>query len=92
MTFEIRTSSRYRRSVRQLKKSKKNLDKLQTVINLLASGTVLPRKYCDHALKGNLHTHRVCHISPDWLLMYQKDKDALLLLLVRTGSHEEMFG
>lgn len=88
--FEVRASSRYRRDFKRLKKSGENLDTLQTVINLLASGAVLPRKYCDHALKGSLHGKRVCHIGPDWLLLYEKRDDVFLLLLVRTGTHRDV--
>ncbi|MDD3897052.1 MAG: type II toxin-antitoxin system YafQ family toxin [Candidatus Peribacteraceae bacterium] len=90
--FEVRASSRYKRDFKRLKKAKKNLGTLQTVINLLSSGAVLPRKYCDHGLKGGLHGKRVCHIGHDWLLLYEKRDDVLLLLLVRTGTHRDVFG
>ncbi|MBU0767179.1 type II toxin-antitoxin system YafQ family toxin [Patescibacteria group bacterium] len=32
-----------------------------------------------------------CHISPDWLLIYQLREDALVLTLHRTGSHNDLF-
>jgi mRNA interferase YafQ len=33
-----------------------------------------------------------CHIEPDWLLIYRIDKAYNELILVRTGSHSELFG
>ncbi len=49
-------------------------------------------KYHDHALSGNYVGHRECHIAPDWLLVYYKEKDILVLTLVRTGTHSDLFG
>ncbi len=31
------------------------------------------------------------HIEPDWLLIYQYNDDELILVLVNTGSHSEVF-
>ena len=32
-----------------------------------------------------------CHIKPDWLLIYKFNNDELILLLLATGSHSELF-
>lgn len=32
-----------------------------------------------------------CHIKPDWLLIYAKNDDKLILVLTRTGSHADLF-
>lgn len=34
---------------------------------------------------------RECHIQPDWLLIYKVIKDELILKLIRTGSHSDLF-
>ena len=44
----------------------------------------------DHLLIGDYKDHRECHISPDWLLIFQVSESELTL--VRTGSHSELFG
>ena len=62
---------------------------LQKVVDLLANSFVLPEKYRDHALIGNWHDCRECHIKPDWLLIYQYTFDGLIL--IRTGSHSDLF-
>ena len=34
---------------------------------------------------------RECHIEPDWLLVYKVVQDVLVLKLIRTGSHSDLF-
>ena len=42
-------------------------------------------------LKGKYKGFRECHIQPDWLLMYLKEDDVLVLTLVDTGTHADLF-
>ena len=67
--------------------------KLETVITLLASEKPLPEKYRDHALinSRNYKDMRECHIEPDWLLVYKVLNETLILRLIRTGSHSDLF-
>lgn len=66
---------------------------LAEVISLLASQQQLPSKYKDHALENsrNYKGMRECHIKPDWLLIYKIYADRLVLGLIRTGSHSDLF-
>ena len=66
-------------------------NKMKDVLILLKSGKKLPAKYKDHELKGDWKGFRELHISPDWLLIYTKNKTELILTLTRTGSHSELF-
>ena len=67
--------------------------KLEEVILLLDNEQPLPEKYRDHALTNsrNYKDVRECHIEPDWLLVYKVMKETLILRLIRTGSHSELF-
>lgn len=67
--------------------------KFETVVTLLASEQPLPPKYRDHPLthSRNYKDVRECHIEPDWLLVYQVLQDTLILRLVRTGTHSDLF-
>ena len=87
--LKIHDKRQFRRDSRKLRSSGKNLSKLATVIDSLAAEGELDPKYQDHPLIGNYVGHRECHIAPDWLLIY-KIKDGYLIL-VRTGSHSELF-
>jgi mRNA interferase YafQ len=66
---------------------------LQEVITLLMNEQPLPDKYRDHALVNsrNYKDMRECHIEPDWLLVYKIVRENLILKLIRTGTHSDMF-
>lgn len=66
---------------------------LTAVVSMLAAEQPLPAKYRDHALENSrLYSDvRECHIKPDWLLIYKKYEDRLVLELLRTGTHSDLF-
>ena len=81
--------SRFKKDFKKLLSSGKDLDKLALIIRALQVQEPLPKGNRDHALTGNYIGHRECHVSPDWLLIYQTTETELIL--VRTGSHSELF-
>ncbi|HET9113573.1 MAG TPA: type II toxin-antitoxin system YafQ family toxin [Burkholderiales bacterium] len=68
---------------------------LDTEVRLLIEALVLDQplaaNYRDHQLTGGWTGCRECHIKPDLLLIYKK-QDNDKLILVRLGSHSELFG
>ena len=68
-----------------------SVNELMEVIDLLANQQTLPEKYKDHKLTGNYVGFRECHINPDRLLIYKIEEDRLILNLVRTGTHSDLF-
>ncbi|MFQ9096083.1 MAG: type II toxin-antitoxin system YafQ family toxin [Faecalibacterium sp.] len=64
---------------------------LEKVIELLANQKPLPEKNRDHQLTGDYAGCRECHITPDWLLIYEVADEELILYLTRTGSHSDLF-
>ena len=67
--------------------------KFEEVISILRSEMPLPKKYKDHALANSKDYKdvRECHIQPDWLLVYKIVYKTLILKLIRTGSHSDIF-
>ena len=67
--------------------------KLEPIIETLCREEPLSREYSDHALVNsrNYKNMRECHIEPDWLLIYKVDKEVLVLRLIRTGTHSDLF-
>jgi len=88
--LEIHDKRQFRKDYKKLKSSGKDLAKLAAVIDALAAEESLPEHNRDHGLIGDYAGHRECHISPDWLLIYKIEPPHLIL--VRTGSHSELFG
>ena len=89
--MEIRTTSKFRKDLKLAKKKGLNIALLQEVVDVLASGEKLSEKHRDHALTGDWESFRECHIQPDWLLIYKISGDSLIVTLVRTGTHSDLF-
>jgi mRNA interferase YafQ len=87
--LRVRYSSQFKRDLRRLKRQGKELAKIREAILLLAYGKDLPDRYLDHPLRGQWRDYREIHIEGDWVLIYGKTEDELLL--VSTGSHAELF-
>lgn len=88
--YDLVLTSSFKSDLKLLKKQRKNIDLLDEVVTLLLQGKALPAKYKDHGLTGNWKDFRECHITPDWILIYLKNKKELVLTLARTGSHANL--
>ena len=79
---------------KQLKKIiRQDIKILLEVVTKLANYEKLDSKYKNHYLIND-KTYRdcmECHLKPDWLLVYKYIDDNLVLLLIATGSHIEVF-
>jgi mRNA interferase YafQ len=64
---------------------------VQKVIKMLANGETLPAEYKTHKLKGKYKNCFECHIQPDWLLVWQQNEKELILILIDTGTHSDLF-
>lgn len=64
---------------------------IQAVISSIANGTALPVKYKPHKLTGEYKDCWECHIQPDWLLIWQINVSTNTLILIRTGTHSDLF-
>lgn len=89
--IDIRYTTKFRKDFKIVKKRGCNVELFQEVLNILQNGQQLPQKYKDHSLSGNYSGCRECHITPDWLLIYRYDKNGLVLILTRTGTHSDLF-
>ena len=87
----IKYQTAFKKDYRRIKRRGYDINLLKAVIGLLAEGRELPAKYRDHDLTGNFKGCRECHIAPDWLLVYQVEDHELLLYLMRTGTHSDLF-
>lgn len=91
MKYEISTTTQFKKDLKLARKQGKDEEKLWEVVERLANGEELEEKYRDHNLAGRYSGYRECHIDPDWLLVYKKQDEILILLLYRLGSHSDLF-
>jgi mRNA interferase YafQ len=89
--YSLEFTKQYLRDLRLCRKRNLDEEKLNQLIKILISGDQLPSQYKDHALTGNYKGFYECHISPDWLLLYSKNKTIKLITLVRTDTHSDFF-
>ena len=91
MKYNIRPTTRFQKDLKRAQKRGYNLSLLTAIIKQLAEGEALPEKNKDHSLSGDYSGCRECHITPDWLLIYEVADDELILYLTRTGTHSDLF-
>ena len=86
-------STRFKKEFKLMGKRGYDLGKLMDVITQLIHENPLPPHNRDHALKGNYEGFRECHVggAGDWLLVYKKDNNILVLVLTETGTHADLF-
>ncbi len=93
--LNIRFSGQFKKDYKKVKSqgfSKADDEELKSLIQQLAEQKPLDQKYLDHPLKGKGYVGtREFHFRPDLLVVYKvRDKEVELLLL-RFGSHSELF-
>ena len=79
----------FAKDIKKAKKRGNNMLKLKTIILKILEEEPLPAKNRNHKLKGDFEGYWECHIEPDWLLIYKKTPEAIIL--VRTGTHADLF-
>lgn len=91
--YKIKYSKEFKKSLKKVTNQGKNIDKLLDVVDMLSKREPLDLRYRDHTLYNDKRFKgcRELHIEPDWLLVYKYEEEQLILLLVNTGSHSEMF-
>ncbi len=91
MKYKVKFTTQFKKDIKRAQKQHKNLDELFKVVDLLANDIPLEEKYRDNNLSGQYFSYRECHIEPDFLLVYKKESDVLVLILYRIGSHSDLF-
>ena len=91
MVYELLKTSRFKAGVKLARKRGLDISLLEDVIEKLRLDQPLDAKHRNHELVGNFKGVWECHIQPDWLLLYLKDNGVLVLTLVDTGTHSDIF-
>ena len=89
--YKIWPTKRFQKDLKRIKKRGYDMNLLSDILKKLAKGEPLPPKNHDHPLTGDFDGCRECHITPDWLLVYERAEEELILYLTRTGTHSDLF-
>ena len=90
--LDMVASNRFKKDLKLAIRRGYKIELLDEVVKKLVSEEELEERYRDHALGGNYKGLRECHITPDWLLIYEIIDSELVLYLSRTGTHSDLFG
>ena len=91
MYYELILTRKFKKSLKLAKKRGLDLNLLEKVITSLQNNSPLEEEYRDHELRGKYKGFSECHIAPDWVLIYMKEEDVLVLTLIDTGTHSDLF-
>lgn len=89
--YSLKPTVKFQKDLKRIEKRGYQIKRLTSVIKKLAAGEPLDESNRDHSLSGNYSGCRECHITPDWLLVYEIADDELILFLTRTGTHSDLF-
>ena len=82
-------TTKFKKDLKTVEKRNLDIELLKAVIKKLCLEEPLPEKNKDHNLSGEWSGCRECHISPDWLLIYQIGNG--IIVFERIGSHSDLF-
>jgi mRNA interferase YafQ len=91
MNLKIKWTTQFKKDYKMAMRRHLKIELLDTIVRMLSKGEALPVKNRDHALTCDWAGQRECHIQPDWLLVYRMESDILVLTLLRTGTHSDLF-
>jgi mRNA interferase YafQ len=91
MKYRLKFTGEFKRSLKRCLKRGYDEHLLTEVLELLVEKGHLPEKYRPHILHGQYEGYWECHIQSDWLLIWDKKDDELVLMMVDTGTHADLF-
>ncbi len=96
MKYELSITRSFKIDYKKL--SSDEVSETDEVIKTLLAGKTLEERFKDHDLHGNYKGCRECHVRPDLLLVYKKEKEEsekpkkiLILTCYRISSHTNIF-
>ena len=89
--YQIRITNKFKKSLDLSYQRNLDLGLLKEVIHTLAKGEKLDAKHRTHTLVGYRTVVWECHVKPDWLLLWQQINEELILVLLDTGTHSDLF-
>ena len=89
--YELKITHQFKKSLRLCVRRGLDPEKMRVAINHLQATGTLPPEYQPHPLVGNRKLQMEAHIEPDWLIIWEVNNHQLILYLVDTGTHSDLF-
>ena len=89
--YELKPTSQFKKDLKLSQRRGCNMDNIKTVLEYLRRDGQVPNEYLPHKLVGrNYKGFWECHITPDWILIYDVQDKVRLVSLARTGTHSDL--
>ncbi|MCR5569037.1 MAG: type II toxin-antitoxin system YafQ family toxin [Paludibacteraceae bacterium] len=89
--YLIKATKNFEKDLKRCKKRGYDMQLIAGVINILKEKGSLPLKFKPHKLSGIYSGLWECHITSDWLLLWQQNDNELVLIFTDTGTHSDLF-
>ncbi|MEM8893941.1 MAG: type II toxin-antitoxin system YafQ family toxin [Bacteroidota bacterium] len=92
--YSLIETSRFKKDLKRIsRQSKQDLIKTFNTLDILKKEGVkgIPQRMLPHRLRGDFKKNWECHIKPDLLLIWSQNEEENKIVLIRVGSHVELF-
>lgn len=86
----LKLSGQFKKDLKKYKHQPSQLDALENILGYLERGEQIPAEFRPHLLYGDYKGYMECHVQNDLLLIWF-DKNTDTVVLVRFGTHSELF-
>jgi mRNA interferase YafQ len=86
----LKLSGQFKKDLKKYKHKPEQLNVLENILGILQREEPIPPKFKPHLLTGIYSGHMECHVQNDLLLIWL-DKTSDTIVLVRFGTHSEIF-
>ena len=89
--YTLRFTGEFKRQMKLCERRGYDMELLREAIRILATEGKLPDKYLPHPLHADRRGQWECHIQPNWLLIWEQHDFELVLVMLNTGTHSDLF-
>ena len=89
--YTIKFTGVFKRQMKLCVRRGYDMELLREAIRILSTEGKLPEKYLPHVLHGDRNGQWECHIQPNWLLVWEQHDQELILVMLNTGTHSDLF-
>ncbi len=91
MMYCVEFSNEFRKAYKKCAKRGLEMKLLDDLIVEIATNGCAPQECRPHKLSGSYSGYWECHVSANWLLVWNIDEENMVLRLHSTGSHSDIF-
>lgn len=92
MDYTVKITKNFKKNVALCKRRGYPMHLLREALGILIDTGTLPESYRPHILSGNHDGEWEAHICSDWLITWERHDNELLLVMLSTGTHSDLFG